>query len=66
MFYAWKYHKKYFYVLVVIGTSLIFSTVYLRYHYVSDVIGGLLLAAFVVLTAKPVYRFFSVSSEKKS
>ena len=66
MFYAWKYHRKYFYVLAVVGTSLIFSTVYLRYHYVSDVIGGLLLAAFVVLTSKPVYRFFSVSSEKKS
>ena len=56
MYYAWKYQRKYFYVLAVIGTSLIFSTVYLRYHYVSDVIGGLLLAAFVVLTAKPVYK----------
>ncbi len=59
MYYAWKYQRKYFYVLAIIGTSLIFSTVYLRYHYLSDVIGGLLLAAFVVLTAKPVYRCLS-------
>ena len=55
MYYAYKFHRKYFYVLAVVGTSLILSTVYLRYHYVSDVIGGLLLAGFVVLTAKPVY-----------
>lgn len=55
MYYAWKYQRKYFYILAVVGTSLIFSTVYLRYHYVSDVLGGWLLAAFVVLTAKRVY-----------
>ncbi len=56
MYYAYHYHKKYFYVLGIVGTSLILSTVYLRYHYVADVLGGLLLAAFVVLTAGPLYR----------
>jgi len=64
MFYAFKYHKKYFYVLAVIGTSLIFSTVYLRYHYVVDVFGGFVLTAFVIYTAKSVYTFIS-SGEKK-
>ena len=51
MFYARRFHKKYYYLLLVIGASLIFSTVYLRYHYVIDVIGGLAMAALVILTA---------------
>lgn len=65
MFYAYKYHKKYFYVLAVIGTSLIFSTVYLRYHYVVDVFGGLLWAGFVVWTAQYVYQVLNSDKLKK-
>ncbi len=56
MYFAHKYHKKYFYVLLVIGTSLIISTVYLRYHYVVDVIGGALFALFVIKTAPALYK----------
>ena len=43
-------------MLLVIGTSLIFSTVYLRYHYVVDVIAGIILALAVVFTAMSVYK----------
>lgn len=56
MFYAARYHKKYFAVLLVIGSSLIFSTVYLRYHYVSDVLAGLVFALLVVVTAPALYK----------
>ncbi len=56
MFYARRFHKKYFYVLLVIGTSLIFSTVYLRYHYVIDVVGGLAMAGVVIVTAPYLHR----------
>ncbi len=56
MYFAYRYHKKYFYVLLIIGTSLIFSTVYLRYHYVIDVIGGFILAVWVIVTAPFLYR----------
>jgi len=56
MFYARRFHKKYFYILLVIGTSLIFSTVYLRYHYVIDVIGGLAMAGVVIATAPYLQR----------
>ncbi len=56
MFYAAKYHRKYFYLLLLIGTSLIFSTVYLRYHYVVDVLGGALFATVVIITAPAFYR----------
>ena len=62
MIYAYKYSKKYFYILLVIGTSLIFSTVYLRYHYVVDVIAGIVLALAVVFTADAVYK---VLNDKK-
>ena len=53
MMYAKKYSKSYFYILLVIGTSLIISTVYVRYHYVVDVMAGIVLAI-VVFTIAPV------------
>ena len=59
MFYAYKYNKKYFYILIVIGLSLIFSTVYLRYHYVVDVIAGFVLAGFSLFTAEFVYKLLN-------
>jgi membrane-associated phospholipid phosphatase len=56
MIYAWRFSKRYFWVLLIIGTSLIFSTVLLRYHYVIDVIAGALLAYIVYLIADPLYQ----------
>jgi membrane-associated phospholipid phosphatase len=56
MFYAAKYHKKYFYVLLLIGPSMILATVYLRYHYVIDVIAGALYAVIVLATLPVFYR----------
>jgi membrane-associated phospholipid phosphatase len=55
MIYSWKYSRKFFWILSVIGSSLIFSTVFLRYHYVIDVIAGILLTFIVVLLARPLY-----------
>ena len=55
MMYAKKYSKSYFYILLVIGTSLIISTVYLRYHYVVDVIAGIILAVVVFMIAPAIY-----------
>jgi membrane-associated phospholipid phosphatase len=37
---AFKYKAKVKWVILAIGTVLIFSTVYLRYHYVIDLVGG--------------------------
>ncbi len=51
MMYARRHSKIYFYILLVIGTSLIISTVYLRYHYVVDVFAGIMLAISIYLTA---------------
>lgn len=42
---AYRFHKGFFYATIPVITLLIFSTVYCRYHYVVDVIGGIALAA---------------------
>ncbi len=55
MIYAFKYHRRYFYVLLIVGTSLVFSTVYLRYHYVIDVIAGTVLAFLVAWIGEWLY-----------
>ncbi len=60
MYFAAKFARKYFYVLLVIGSSLIFATVYLRYHYVIDVIAGFVLAWIVIVTGPLVYRWLNV------
>jgi membrane-associated phospholipid phosphatase len=43
-------------VLLPLGTGLIISTILLRYHYVTDVIAGILLAAITIWTAPVVTR----------
>jgi membrane-associated phospholipid phosphatase len=47
MFYAERYKIRSRYLIHAVGTLLIISTVYLRYHYVIDLVGG---AAFMVFT----------------
>lgn len=43
LWYAWRFDRRMFAVLLPVVTALVFSTVYLRYHYVIDVLVGLLL-----------------------
>ena len=43
------------YVLIPVGLLLIFSTVYLRYHYVVDVIGGFLFFGLTMSTGRLLY-----------
>ncbi len=44
LFYAWQCVRGLFWVFLPIVVALIFSTVYLRYHYVVDVLAGIVLA----------------------
>ena len=46
--YAWRWARRTFWVLLPFGAGLIASTVYLRYHYVVDLVAGALLAWAVV------------------
>ena len=56
LIYARSFHRKVFWWLLPLGTGVIISTVYLRYHYAIDVVAGALLAAVIVVIAKPLYR----------
>ena len=42
--FAYRYRKRLFWIFLLPATSLIVSTIYLRYHYTIDVIAGLALA----------------------
>jgi membrane-associated phospholipid phosphatase len=50
---AFRYRARSRWILAILGSSLIFATVYLRYHYLIDVIGGALLMA-ITLVAYPI------------
>jgi membrane-associated phospholipid phosphatase len=51
-----KSRSKYFFV--PIGTLLIFSTVYLWYHYVIDLIGGLLFMIFALWSGRYIFNWW--------
>jgi membrane-associated phospholipid phosphatase len=53
---AARYQRPLFYPLLVITVSLMISTVYLRYHYVIDVIAGVLLAVWCLGVTLWLYR----------
>jgi membrane-associated phospholipid phosphatase len=53
---AYRFKRVLFWVYLPIVTGLVCSTVYLRYHYVIDVIAGMALAGIVILLARRVER----------
>ncbi len=56
--YAWKYKRWLFWGFLPVNIGIIMATVYLRYHYVVDVIAGLGLAAFCVWAGPHVNAFW--------
>ncbi|MBI5021239.1 MAG: phosphatase PAP2 family protein [Ignavibacteriales bacterium] len=52
MYYAHRYKLSIRYIIDLLGVLLIIGTVYLRYHYVIDIIGGFIFAAVTIWTAK--------------
>ncbi|MBI3652274.1 MAG: phosphatase PAP2 family protein [Acidobacteria bacterium] len=56
LYYAWRFHKPTFKWFVVPCSMIILSTVYLRYHYVVDVVAGIAFAIVLVLLAKWLHR----------
>lgn len=60
LYYAWKNRERVLTtVLVPAVAGLIVSTVYLRYHYVIDVLAGIALFALTVYLAPPLLALFS-------
>ncbi|MGH9827249.1 MAG: phosphatase PAP2 family protein, partial [Blastocatellia bacterium] len=52
---AWRFHRPTFWTILIPAMMLIFSTVYLRYHYAIDVISGTGLALMVALVADRLF-----------
>lgn len=52
---AYRYEKRFFWICLPIVVALLFSTVYCRYHYVVDVIAGLVLTVLCVVVGNWYY-----------
>jgi membrane-associated phospholipid phosphatase len=52
---AWRRHRKVFWFLLPVALLLIFSTMYCRYHYLVDVLIGIVLAFATVPVADRLY-----------
>ena len=57
---AYRFHKAFFSIALPVVAMLIFSTVYCRYHYVVDVIGGVVLAVITFLIGEKYYGYWEV------
>ncbi|MBI5216848.1 MAG: phosphatase PAP2 family protein [Ignavibacteriae bacterium] len=64
LYFANKYKLKSRYVLYFFGSLLIVATVYLRYHYVIDLLAGALFMLFTVWTAPKIARWWDTLREK--
>ena len=58
MFLSVKFGSKLKWFFVINGTLLIFATVYLRYHYVVDLIGGLFFMIYTLWSGKYIYNWW--------
>ncbi len=54
-----RYQIKLRWLVTVLGTMLIVSTIYLRYHYVVDLLGGALFFFFAIWSGNPIQRWLS-------
>jgi len=65
LFYAWQEReKKLFAALIPVVTGLIISTVYLRYHYVIDVIAGIALTGLTIALAPGLRRLLTTQVDR--
>lgn len=53
-----KFKSKSFYIYIPYSLLMIISTVYLRYHYVIDVISGVLVVCIIILSCELIYKKF--------
>lgn len=58
MFLSVKFGSKLKWFFIINGTLLIFATVYLRYHYVVDLIGGLFFMIFTLWSGEYIYELW--------
>lgn len=59
VFFTWRYLRRIRYLHLAVAVLLCFSTVYCRYHFVVDVLAGLMTAAVLIPTGNWLYFRFS-------
>jgi membrane-associated phospholipid phosphatase len=64
LMYAYKFSKPLFLILLIPGISLVLATVYLRHHYVVDILGGFALAIFTYFVAPHLDNWWSKMRER--
>lgn len=58
LYLAYKFQKNLFLIFLSFVIALLFSTVYLRYHYAVDVFGGVLLVLFTIYIGEGYYNYW--------
>lgn len=56
IYFAYKFNSKLKWIYYILGVSLIFSTMYLRYHYLIDVVAGLFFAFISIKLETIIYK----------
>lgn len=62
---SFRFGSRLKYFFLINGTLLIFATVYLRYHYVIDLIGGALFMFFTLWSGKLIYNWWERFKQEK-
>lgn len=65
MYLSYKLKTRTRYFFYINGTLLVFSTVYLRYHYVIDVIGGIVFVIITLILGKPIFNWWRRKTGKQ-
>lgn len=63
---SYRFHKGYFFVTAPVVAMLVFSTVYCRYHYAVDVIGGIFLMLMTFFIGDRCYDYWEVRNHTHS
>lgn len=57
---AYRFHRGFFLITLPIIAMLIFSTVYCRYHYAVDIMGGVILAVITFVIGERYYGYWEI------
>jgi membrane-associated phospholipid phosphatase len=66
LYFAFRYRIRSRFILLIFGSLLIISTVYLRYHYVVDVIGGVAFMWFTIWSAPKLFGWGELQQKNNS
>ena len=59
IWFAFRYYRKVLYFLIPVSVLLILSTIYLRAHYIIDLIAAVVVTPLMLFSTKRIYRFLN-------